>query len=347
MSKQLNTQELFRFFEPFGMMLHSGISAAESLQLLKEDCTDTFSQELLSRLNEEMEVCGRLSEAMEHTGMFPQSATSYIRAGEETGCLDEVMQSLTAHYEQEAAISSQIRSAVTYPLFMLAMMGGVICILLIKVLPVFQQVFRQMGMELTGLSAGLLHLGELISRYAIVFLLVLAVLIGLILYLFFAKQGRVLLRKILRQLPYLKEIPVTMDYAQLTHGMALGIKSGLGPDQSLHMAESLISDPQIKSRLTEALKRMDEGELFNDAMTKSELFGGVDAQMISVGYRSGSLDEVMEKITQRYDEASVARIEHTVGIIEPTIVIILSLLVGLVLLSVMIPLLGILSGVMM
>ena len=91
---------------------------------------------------------------------------SYIDIGEETGCLDEVLKSLSEHYDQEIEISENIRSAITYPLIMLAMMGTVIIILLVKVLPVFQQVFRQMGLEMNHFSNGLLNAGNVISRYS-------------------------------------------------------------------------------------------------------------------------------------------------------------------------------------
>lgn len=91
---------------------------------------------------------------------------SYVKIGEETGCLDEVLKSLSRHYEQELEISETIRSAVTYPLLMLVMMAAVIVILLVKVLPVFQQVFRQMGLEMNNFSNGLLNAGNLISRYS-------------------------------------------------------------------------------------------------------------------------------------------------------------------------------------
>ena len=115
--------------------------------------------------------------------------------GEETGCLDEIMESLSSHYEQEEEISGQIRSAVTYPLLMLGMMAVVILVLLIKVLPVFQQVFNQMGMEMNGVSRGLLNAGNVISRYSSVFLILAAALIGCILFFSLTEKGHSQLRK--------------------------------------------------------------------------------------------------------------------------------------------------------
>lgn len=120
-------------------------------------------------LSEDFEQNGSLAQTLKNSGHFPNSMISYIKIGEETGCLDEVLKSLSEHYEQEIEISETIRSAVTYPLLMLAMMGTVIVILLVKVLPVFKQVFQQMGLEMNHFSNGLLSAGTLISRIVDVF----------------------------------------------------------------------------------------------------------------------------------------------------------------------------------
>ncbi|MBQ0001276.1 MAG: type II secretion system F family protein, partial [Clostridiales bacterium] len=204
--KMLDNQELLNFFEPLGMILHSGISAVEGIELLKEDSADDESRELLTNLLSEMEMTGRLSSALTNTGLFPADAVSYIEVGEETGCLDEVLQSLAVRYEQELELAARVRSAVTYPLVMLGMMGIVIILLLVKVLPVFQQVFRQMGMEMNGVSASLLRAGNAISRYAVFFLILLAVVILVILYIIFTEKGRDMFRRFLLKIPALRGI---------------------------------------------------------------------------------------------------------------------------------------------
>lgn len=344
--KKLNNQELLNLFEPLGTMIHSGISVLEGLQLLKEDSEDQASQELLSSIIQNLEGTGYLAEALKNTGLFPESTVAYVSVGEETGCLDEVLYSLAKQCEQELYIASQIRSAVTYPLIMLGMMGMVIVLLLAKVLPVFQQVFRQMGMEMNGVSARLLHTGELISRYAIVFLFLLGVLILLLLWIVFTQKGRMEFKKLLFHLPYFKTIPMALEYGHLAQGMELGLRSGLGPETSVKMARMLINHPLIIEHLDKAAAMLEEGQMFTDAMIESGLFSGMDARMIHVGFHTGTMDDVMHSFTKRYLEQSMEQIEKAVAVIEPTIVILMSLLVGLVLLSVMIPLLGIMSGVM-
>lgn len=343
MSQMLTNQELFHFCEQLSIILHAGISSMEGLQILYDDSKSQRSREIFESLIKSQENTGSLSQALEDTDIFPASMTAYVKAGEETGCLDEVMSSLAIHYKQEAEIAQSIRSAITYPLIMLGMMGAVIVILLIKVLPVFQQVFRQMGFEMNGLSSGLLRTGAVISRYSAVFLTILAVLILCIVFLCCSTKGRNLLGAFSAHLPHIKEIPIAIDYGRLTQAMSMSIRSGMGPDSGLELADNLLSHPLVKERLKKARELFNEGASFSEAMTESELFQGMDARLISIGIRAGATDEVMQKLSERYREESVSIIEKIISVVEPTIVILLSILVGLVLLSVMMPLLGILS----
>ena len=206
MKNKLTARELSSFCGQMGMLLHSGISTAEGLHILCDESKTDADRQILTPLIRSVEENGSLSRALDESGIFPTSMTAYVRTGEETGCLDEIMESLSSHYEQEEEISGQIRSAVTYPLLMLGMMAVVILVLLIKVLPVFQQVFNQMGMEMNGVSRGLLNAGNVISRYSSVFLILAAALIGCILFFSLTEKGHSLLRKMAIHLPFFREI---------------------------------------------------------------------------------------------------------------------------------------------
>ena len=166
MITKLNNRELFQFCEQFSIILRSGMSAIEGLAILNDDSQTERGKEILTFLYKDMEESGSLAHAMEQSGAFPASAAAYVRTGEETGCLDEVMKGLSAFYAKEIQITDQIQSAVAYPLVMLGMMTAVIVILLVKVLPVFRQVFRQLGLEMSGISGALLGIGETLSHYS-------------------------------------------------------------------------------------------------------------------------------------------------------------------------------------
>ena len=206
MKNKFTDQELFHFCEQFSILLHSGISCAEGLSLMQEDSRTQQGKDFFQSLLNDFEENGSFATALEHSGKFPSSMISYVKIGEETGCLDEVLKSLSRHYEQELEISETIRSAVTYPLLMLVMMAAVIVILLVKVLPVFQQVFRQMGLEMNNFSNGLLNAGNLISHYSAAALILVLVLMAGFAVLFFTDRGRTFLRRLSGRLPFIREI---------------------------------------------------------------------------------------------------------------------------------------------
>ena len=237
---KLTNEELFHFCEQFSILLHSGISCAEGLELMLDDSRTQRGKDFFQLLLTDFEQNGSFSQTLKNSGYFPESMISYIEIGEETGCLDEVLKSLSEHYDQEIEISENIRSAITYPLIMLAMMGTVIIILLVKVLPVFQQVFRQMGLEMNHFSNGLLNAGNVISRYSAVLLILILIITAGFSALFFTEKGRFYLRRLSGRLPCIKDIPISADYARLTQAIAMGIHSGLDHVVTLEMAQKLL-----------------------------------------------------------------------------------------------------------
>ena len=343
MITKLNNRELFQFCEQFSIILRSGMSAIEGLAILNDDSQTERGKEILTFLYKDMEESGSLAHAMEQSGAFPASAAAYVRTGEETGCLDEVMKGLSAFYAKEIQITDQIQSAVAYPLVMLGMMTAVIVILLVKVLPVFRQVFRQLGLEMSGISGALLGIGETLSHYSTAFLILLAAMIGFILFLVLHPKGQELIRKIVCRFPGTKEIPVNLDYSRLCQCISLGIRSGLSPELCVELAGAVVTQTEIREKLTSIQKQLAEGYGFTEAITESGLFKAMELRLISLGFQAGASDEVMEKLAEQYEDKSTDSVSHIVSILEPTIVIVLSILVGLVLLSVMMPLLGLLS----
>lgn len=343
MITKLNNRELFQFCEQFSIILRSGMSAIEGLAILNDDSQTERGKEILTFLYKDMEESGSLAHAMEQSGAFPASAAAYVRTGEETGCLDEVMKGLSAFYAKEIQITDQIQSAVAYPLVMLGMMTAVIVILLVKVLPVFRQVFRQLGLEMSWISGALLGIGETLSRYSTAFLVLLAAMIGFILFLVLHPKGQELIRKIVCRFPGMKEIPVNLDYSRLCQCISLGIRSGLSPELCVELAGAVVIQTEIREKLASIQKQLAEGYGFTEAITESGLFKAMELRLISLGFQAGASDEVMEKLAEQYEEKSTDSVSHIVSILEPTIVIVLSILVGLVLLSVMMPLLGLLS----
>lgn len=242
-------------------------------------------------------------------------------------------------------MAKNIKSAVSYPLVMLGMMIVVIFVLIVKVLPVFNEVFQQLGTGLGGISGTILSLGNTVSRYALVFVLVAAVIAGLFLYFAFTAKGRRQIRVFARSFLPTRKLMEKIACSRFASGMYLSLSSGLDTDQSLEMVSRLVDHPVIQEKIRNIQALILEGTSFADAVSQTNMFSGIYARMVSIGYKTGAMDDVMKQISAQYDEEIDSRMSDLVAKLEPTLVAILSIIVGLILLSVMLPLMGIMSNI--
>lgn len=178
--KPFSSLELSSFCGQIALILKAGISSLEGLTIMQEDAESAAEKEILEALLSNMQETGSLFQAMESTGLYPSYMLHMVEIGEETGTLDAVMEALRNHYEREDSIRKSIRNSITYPMVMVAMMAMVIIVLLVKVMPIFNQVFIQLGTEMTGVSRTLMNAGTAISRYSVVFIILLVLIAVLI-----------------------------------------------------------------------------------------------------------------------------------------------------------------------
>ena len=342
--KSLSNEELMSFCSQLAMILHAGISSIEGISIMREDLPDGEGKKILDTLYDQMEQTGNLSESMKSAGVFPEYVCSMTEIGEQTGRLDEVMDGLALHYERERDLMDTIKSALFYPAVMLGMLTVVILILVIRVMPVFHQVLQQLGGGLTGVSAGILQLGIVLSRYSMVFVVLLILLAAGIIWLAVTEKGRGAFRKWMEKSGFMGKTAEKIACSRVAEGLSLCIFSGLDLDQSLEMTEKLITQESMKQRIDQCRSLMMDGEGFDQALMKSGIFSGLYSKMISVGIRTGSVDQVMSKIAGEYDEEVVQSLQRKISVIEPTLVAVLSVLVGLILISVMLPLMNIMSN---
>ena len=167
----LTNSELAAFFEQMAMVQRSGIPSIEGLAMMEDDAPNENTRKLLSGICDAFCDSGSLYQALSSSDVFPAYALSMVHIGETSGTLDDVLASLADYYEREDAIAREIRSAVTYPLIMVGIMTAIVVILLVRVMPVFRQVYRQLGTDMTGLSQSLLDLGNFLGSYGYLILL--------------------------------------------------------------------------------------------------------------------------------------------------------------------------------
>lgn len=344
-ARALPNLEIAAFCAQMALMLQSGISPAEGLSVMLEDARQPEERALLERLYTQVEQTGDFPGALEETGVFPAYAVQMARIGDESGTLDTVMNSLAGYYEREEALRRNIRSAVTYPMVMVAMMVAVILVLLVKVMPIFNRVFVQLGTEMTGLSRVLMNVGTGIGRYSPVLLALVAAAVGLAFWCGRWERGKRFARRLGGRFAFVRGIYERVAACRLAGGLALTLGSGLAPERCLELSAQLVEDPNCREKLAACQERVEQGEDLARTLHDTGVFTGVYARMAVVGGRTGRLDQVMAHVAQLYQEDIDEKLSTVLAVLEPAIVTGLSLIVGAILLSVMLPLLGIMSGI--
>lgn len=343
--KLLSNTEISAFCRQTAMIIKAGITPAEGMDILAHDTIGNEGKNLINHIGDACKNGEPFYQAMESTGVFPNYVVKLTALGEESGNLDAVLTSLAAYYEREQSISESVRSAVTYPLIMIAMMFVVILVLVIKVLPIFQQVFIQLGTEMTPLASSLLSIGNVLSQYAIGITIFLFVLIGSSLILYKTKTGRKRITQLLSRFPLTRGFYEKIAAGRFASGLHLTFSSGMDTYQSLDMIAEIVENDQMQAKINLCKKELDQDSNLPEALVKSEIFSSLYSRMVAIGFRSGSIDTVMQQISQNYEAETDRQINKIISIIEPTLVILLSLIVGIILLSVLLPLMGIMSSI--
>ena len=339
----LSNTEAASFCSQMALILKSGISSVEGITIMLEDAKELNEKKLLSQIYETMTRTGIFYESLADTKVFPEYLLNMVRIGEQTGKLDEVMESLADYYEKEANLAQSVRHAISYPLIMVTMMLLVILVLIMKVMPVFNQVFKQLGSEMTGFSRAILNVGEFLNNNFFIFVGVLVLLAALILFLVKSEKGKKLMRSFLYRFSHTRELSDQISAYRFANGMALTLSSGLTPEECLHQTLGLTETGPFQRRLDRCFQSVSKGDDLCQSLLKEHIFTDIYARMAAIGSRTGVLDEVMHTISKQYESDIDVRFAGIIAKVEPTLVIVLSLVVGAILLSVMLPLMSILS----
>lgn len=343
--KLLSNVEIASFCRQTALIIKAGITPAEGMDILAQDTASGEGQDLINSIGEICKKGEPFYQAIESTGVFPNYVVKLTALGEESGNLDAVLTSLAAYYEREQSVSENVKSAVTYPLIMIAMMFVVILVLVVKVLPIFQQVFIQLGTEMTPLASSLLSIGNTLSKYAIGITITLFIFIGACLVLYKTRAGRRRITRFFSHFPLTKKFYEKIAAGRFASGLYLSFTSGMDTYQSLDMISEIVENEQMQAKINNCKAMLDEDSNLPEALAKSEIFSRLHSRMVAIGFRSGSIDTVMKQISQNYEAETDRQINKIISIIEPTLVILLSVIVGIILLSVLLPLMGIMSSI--
>jgi len=337
-------RELSIFCSQLALMLRSGIQLHEGLETLREDGVDSARQaEVLDGLSKKLQTGMPLRQAFGEAGVFPEYMIGMIEVGERSGSLDVVMESLAEYYDRDDRLRQDIYAAVTYPLLLLGMIAAVIVVLVVRVLPIFQQVFADLGATMTGLPGFFLDVGMSASRWAMGLVVVLVVIVGLL--LLYAKMGGgSSLLSLAEKIPAIGSLSRKIAAGRFASALSLMLASGYDARPALDIISEIITNRDMRKRVDKLKADIDGGETIGNAIRNAEIFQGLYGRMIAVGYKTGSIDGVTKEVAGHYEEDVSVSLGNLIAVLEPTLVICFTVVIGVILVSVMLPLMGLMGS---
>ncbi len=343
--KMLTNEETAFFCEQLAMLMEAGIPIADGIEVLAEDTGDKRFKEISDVLTELMKEDITLFDAMEKSGIFPDYAVKMVKIGSLTGRLEDALNGLSDYYSKRAELRQTIKSSVSHPLMLLAMMTVVIIVMVIKIIPMFRDIFFQFDDSAAAAVEGSISFAYSLGVGVMIVLAAVLVITLVTALLTRIPSARKALYRVVSNFIFTRGLAESMAMADVTNAISMMVSCGISPEQSLEMVYDLTENKAVRKRIKECEKLVLDGEKFADAIAKSKLLPSVYAHSLKVAYKSGSFDSAWQKISERFTQECDRKIYGAVSFIEPVIIGILAVIIGSVLLAVMLPMTDIITTV--
>jgi type IV pilus assembly protein PilC len=334
------------FCKKLHMFARAGVTFADGLMIMCDDEPGADGKALLRAISDALDGGEPLSASLRETACFPEYLINSVHVGELTGRLPETLSALSLYYENQDSLKKAVKSAVLYPAAVLVLMVAVVLILIVKVLPIFNEVYAQLGAQMPPLAERLMRIGGWLEGASVVIAVGLCAVFALSFASWAIPSVRKRLAETLGNIFGERGIFADIATARFTSAMALCLASGCLSDKAVEIASAVSGGAKsIDVRNNECLGFVLAGKSISESMRLSGILSAGEARLLSLGGKNGALDATMADIAQRAEQAVREGMQHIVSIIEPAIVIATSVLIGVILFSVMMPLMSIMTSI--
>lgn len=336
--------ELSLFCKQMSVLFYSHMTLMEGIELLAGQTGNKQFKIALNEIYAIMDNGKTLAEAMSmYDNIFPAYMLNMVTIGETSGTLDSVFQRLSLYYDKEGKTRKKIRKSVAYPVVLSGLMSIIVILLIVKVLPIFNNILSDMGEEITGLTRGILNTGLFFSRYAIYIIILIAIGIVGFRYYISTPHGSLWFDRYLLRSRFTKYINMRFAASKVARSMSVLLKSGVQILNAMEIIVPLLENKYLEQKFLAALEDLKEGKDLKETFEQIEIFPPLFIRMLVIGQSTGQLDEMLEKCASVFDDETDDAIERLTSMIEPILIIILSVIVGFILLSIMLPMIDIMT----
>ncbi len=343
---KLSYTELGSFFENMGMMVKSGISVPEAVSLLGEetDRADAAVYDALKSMGESLSAGDSFCDAVKASGAFPDYAVDMITSAEHTGRLESTLFHLSGYYRTENSLKNTLTSAVRYPVILLFMVIAVLALMLALVFPAFYGVYNNLTGGLAASSFSYINVPFTLCRVMLVIMIILVIIMlaGISMWRNGKKES---VRKALSHFSLFRSLFDDLDLYRFTSCFEMFLSTGEHQDEALLKSMSVVEGEALREKLQRCADKMAQGMSFSQTAYEEKLYDQTNNRMLIPAERSGMLDDIMQKIMTNLRDS----IDRSTGLIantaEPLLTGLLMIFIGIMLISLMVPLIGIMNSI--
>jgi type IV pilus assembly protein PilC len=326
---RVKMHDIILFARQFSTMIDAGLPIIQCLDILYSQQANATFKKMLKSIKESVEGGATLAEALKKfPKQFDDLFVNMIAAGEAGGILDAILRRLAAYMEKTAKLKAQVKGAMTYPTVTLIIAILVLAVILVFVIPVFQEMFADFGGELPVPTQLVVAASEMVKS-KIIYLV-----IGLVLFIiafkkFYSTQkGQDVIDDLLLKIPVFGELLRKVAVAKFTRTMGTMLASGVAILEALDIVAKTAGNRTVEKAIYNVRTGIAEGRTMADPLQESGVFPPMVCQMIGVGESTGALDAMLEKIADFYDEEVDQAVENLTALIEPFMLVFLGVTIG-------------------
>jgi type IV pilus assembly protein PilC len=326
---RVKESDIILFARQFSTMIDAGLPIIQCLDILHVQQKNVTFKKMLKKVKESVEGGATLAEALKKFPKhFDDLFVNMIAAGEAGGILDAILRRLASYMEKAARLKSKVKGAMTYPLVTLVIAIGVLAVILIFVIPVFQEMFADFGGELPAPTQFVVVLSETVKS-KILYIIGALIIFSIAFKKFYAtEKGRDRIDDLLLKIPVFGPLLRKVAVAKFTRTMGTMLSSGVAILEALDIVAKTAGNRTIEKAIYNVRSGIAEGRTMADPLTESKVFPPMVCQMISVGESTGALDSMLEKIADFYDEEVDQAVENLTSLIEPFMLVFLGVTIG-------------------
>ena len=336
--ERVTTKDIAIFCRQFYTMLDAGVSINSAVHILTEQLTNRKLKDALGDIEDQVRKGQTLSESMrKHNKIFPDLLISMIETGEVSGNLDSVLLRMSTHYEKENKINNKVKSAMIYPAVLSVVAIVVVTILLTFVMPTFIDMFTESGVELPLSTKILLGMSGGLQKHGLLILLAVVTIVILFRYYLKTDSGKVFSSRLKLKIPVIKKLNQKIIVSRFTRTLSTLLSSGVTLVQALEVVSDVVGNKVAEESLSRIREAVIKGEGLSTPISEDKLFPSMLASMVKIGEESGSLDDILNKTADFYDEELEVTVQTTTALLEPLLIVIMGVVMGFIIISIMLP----------